>query len=112
MEKKAVLETQGLCKFFGGIKAVNNVDFKLYENEILGLVGDNGAGKSTLIKTISGLYKKDDGKYYVQFKKIVTESEKELDSVHSGNTNPIKLPGKLPYMTMLRIESQEESCCD
>jgi len=53
------------------------------------------------------IFKKDDGKYYVTFKKIVTQSEKELESVHSGNVNPIKLPGKLPYMTMLRIKSEE-----
>ena len=54
---------------------------------------------------IGSIYKKEDGKYYIKFKKIITQSEKELESVHSGNTNPIKLPGILPYMTMLRIKS-------
>lgn len=65
MKGKVVLETKGLCKYFGGIKAVNNIDLKLYENEIIGLVGDNGAGKSTFIKTIAGLYKRDAGKIYI-----------------------------------------------
>jgi len=55
------------------------------------------------------IYKKDDGKYYIQFNKIITESDKELESVHSGNVNPIKLPGKLPYMTMLRTKTEEEN---
>jgi ABC-type sugar transport system ATPase subunit len=68
LKGKVVLETKGLCKYFGGIKAVNNVDLRLYENEIIGLVGDNGAGKSTLIKTISGLYKRDAGKIYINGK--------------------------------------------
>ncbi len=57
---------------------------------------------------IGSIYKKEDGKYYVKFKRIVTESGKELDSVHSGNTNPIKLPSKLPYMTMLRVKTITE----
>ncbi len=53
------------------------------------------------------IYKKENGKYYITFKKIITLSGKELETVHSGNVNPIKLPGKLPFMTMLRIKTQE-----
>lgn len=70
MEKKAVLEVKGLCKFFGGIKAVNNIDLKIYEKEIVGIVGDNGAGKSTLIKILSGVYVKTAGKILVNNKEI------------------------------------------
>ena len=57
MKRKVVLETKGLSKYFGGIRAIHNIDLTLYENEIIGIVGDNGAGKSTLIKTISGMYR-------------------------------------------------------
>jgi putative protease len=53
------------------------------------------------------IFKKEDGKYYISFKKIITEAGKELDSVHSGNTNKIQLPGKLPYLTMFRVEMEE-----
>jgi putative protease len=56
---------------------------------------------------IGTIYKKEDGKYYIKFKKIVTESGKELESVHSGNINPIKLPTKLPYLTIFRIETED-----
>jgi len=59
---------------------------------------------------IGKIYKKDDGKYYVMFNKILTQTDKELESVHSGNTNPIKLPGRLPYMTMLRVKTESSSC--
>ncbi len=45
---------------------------------------------------------KEDGKWYLKFYKIVTISGKELKAVHSGNTNPIMLPCKLPYLTFLR----------
>ena len=65
MERKIILEVKNLKKYFGGIKAVDGIDMKLYEGEIIAIVGDNGAGKSTLIKTISGIHKKDSGEIYI-----------------------------------------------
>ena len=65
MERKVALETRGLSKYFGGVRAINNIDFKLFANEIVGIVGDNGAGKSTLIKTISGIYRKNAGQILI-----------------------------------------------
>jgi fructose transport system ATP-binding protein len=55
------LEARGICKNFGGIRAVDNVNLHLAKGEILGVVGDNGAGKSTLIKVLTGAYRKDAG---------------------------------------------------
>ena len=96
MERKVVLEVKGLCKFFGGIKAVNNVDLKLYENEIIGLVGDNGAGKSTLIKTISGLYKKDAGKIYIDGKEV--EINTPIDARNYGIETVYQDQGLIPIL--------------
>jgi ABC-type polysaccharide/polyol phosphate transport system ATPase subunit len=39
--------------------AVKGVSFDLYENEVIGLIGENGAGKSTMLKILSGIYKPD-----------------------------------------------------
>ena len=64
MDRRVLLSGSGLCKGFGGVRAVHNVSFDLYESEILGLVGDNGAGKSTLIKLISGVYRADKGEIF------------------------------------------------
>jgi ABC-type sugar transport system ATPase subunit len=64
-KRKVILEVKNISKHFGGIRAVDGVDMKLYEGEIIAIVGDNGAGKSTLIKMISGVYKKDSGKIYI-----------------------------------------------
>ncbi|MCL5772168.1 MAG: ATP-binding cassette domain-containing protein [Actinobacteria bacterium] len=65
MERKKILEIKGLSKYFGGIKAIDNIDMELYEKEIVAIVGDNGAGKSTIIKTISGVYQKTAGEIFI-----------------------------------------------
>jgi D-xylose transport system ATP-binding protein len=58
-----VLEMKGISKRFGAVQALSEVDFEVYPDEVVGLVGDNGAGKSTLVKVISGTYQPDSGKY-------------------------------------------------
>lgn len=50
----AILETHGLSKRFGGVPAVDGVDFRLAEGELRCLIGPNGAGKSTFFKMITG----------------------------------------------------------
>ncbi len=50
----AILVGESVSKHFGGLKAVDNVDFHLDEGEILGLIGPNGAGKSTLFSVAAG----------------------------------------------------------
>jgi branched-chain amino acid transport system ATP-binding protein len=57
----AVLDVQGLTKRFGGIVAVDDVNFTLDEGPITGLIGPNGAGKTTLFNLISGFYEPTEG---------------------------------------------------
>jgi len=58
----AILEVEGACKSFGGLRAVNNVDLKVEEGEILGLIGPNGSGKTTLFNLIAGAIKLEKGR--------------------------------------------------
>ncbi len=58
---KSILSLKNVNLSFGGIKAVQNVSFEIYENELLGLIGPNGAGKTTVFNIISGFYKADTG---------------------------------------------------
>jgi len=61
-----ILELRGICKYFGGVHALEDVDFAVYPNEIVAIVGDNGAGKSTLIKIIAGVHAPTAGKIIMQ----------------------------------------------
>ena len=56
-----LLEVENLSKSFGGVAAVQTVNFILGEGEILGLIGPNGAGKSTTIKILTGILFPTDG---------------------------------------------------
>ena len=53
---KILLEMKNITKTFPGVKALDNVNFKVEEGEIHALVGENGAGKSTLMNVLSGIY--------------------------------------------------------
>ena len=66
MQEGAVLEMRGICKYFPGVRALQDVDFTLREGEIHALMGENGAGKSTLIKVLTGVYPKDGGEVHIR----------------------------------------------
>jgi simple sugar transport system ATP-binding protein len=58
-----LLEVKGISKFFGSVIALKDVSMFVRSGEVTCLLGDNGAGKSTLIKTLSGVYRADEGEY-------------------------------------------------
>jgi len=66
-----ILEVNHLSKSFGGLRAVNNVDFYVNEGEILGLVGPNGSGKTTTFNLILGTQKPDSGSVLFKGKDLV-----------------------------------------
>ncbi len=59
-----------VCKRFGGLLAVNNVDFEVHRGEIVGLLGPNGSGKTTLFDSISGILPTNGGEIFFRAKQI------------------------------------------
>ncbi len=56
-----ILEMKNISKEFPGVKALDQVDFKVQEGGVMALLGENGAGKSTLMKILTGVYEKTSG---------------------------------------------------
>lgn len=56
-----LLEMNGICKSFPGVKALDHAQLKVRPGTVHALVGENGAGKSTLMKCLFGIYSKDEG---------------------------------------------------
>ena len=60
-----VLEARKICKTYGHVTALDNVDFEVRPGEVVALIGDNGAGKSTLVKILSGTVIATSGEVFV-----------------------------------------------
>lgn len=76
VERKPLIKTENLHKWFENVHAVDGVDMEICPGEIVGLIGDNGAGKSTLIKMLAGVYKPTSGKIYFEGKEVKISSVK------------------------------------
>ena len=72
---------EGISKTFPGVKALDNVSFSVNKGEVHGLVGENGAGKSTLMKIMSGVYRADEGKIYIENQLVTVDSTKKAHTL-------------------------------
>lgn len=79
-----ILEMNGISKEFTGVKALDNVNFKVKKGEIHCLIGENGAGKSTLMKVLSGVYPYGTYQGDIVFEGNVQQFNKISDSVKVG----------------------------
>ncbi len=80
-KNQPLLDMKDISKSFGAVQALQSVDFHVYPDEVVGLVGDNGAGKSTLVKIISGVEKADEGAIYFEGKPVVINSPEEAKAL-------------------------------
>jgi branched-chain amino acid transport system permease protein len=87
-----VLEIRNLSRSFGGLKAVQNVSFKLRRNEILGIIGPNGAGKTTLFNLLNGFLRPGTGEILLDGRDMSGRKPHELCEAGIGRTFQIMRP--------------------
>src|SRR5258708_22027505 len=87
-----VLEVRNLSRSFGGLKAVQNVSFKLRRNEILGIIGPNGAGKTTLFNLLDGFLRPGAGETLIDGRDMSGRKPHELCDAGFGRTFQIIRP--------------------
>jgi branched-chain amino acid transport system ATP-binding protein len=95
----ALLEGHSVSKHFGGLKAVDEVDFHLDEGEILGLIGPNGAGKTTLFSVITGSVPPTSGRVVLEGKDIAGRPAHRV--VHSGACRTHQIVRPFARLTIL-----------
>jgi branched-chain amino acid transport system ATP-binding protein len=99
MNNKEILLLQRICKSFGGLQVLVDVDLNLEQNEIVGLIGPNGAGKSTLFNIITSIYRPDRGEIYFRGQKITGTPSYKI--CHLGISRTFQLVRTFPSMTAI-----------
>ena len=90
--QEVVLEVKGLSRAFGGLKAVQDVSFKLHRNAILGIIGPNGAGKTTVFNLMNGFLRPDAGEVLIDGRNMLGRKPHELCEAGIGRTFQIMRP--------------------
>lgn len=90
-DSPTILKVEGLSKYFGGIKAIDNVDLDIRQGEIVALIGPNGAGKTTFFNCLTGIY-------------TPTAGDIQLSDPRNGKTTRLngKKPNKITEIGMAR----------
>lgn len=86
---KNILKGTRISKAFGGLVAVDKMDFYLKEGEILGLIGPNGSGKTTLLNVICGMLRADSGEIYFKGKNVTKLTPDKICKMGIAKTNQI-----------------------
>jgi branched-chain amino acid transport system ATP-binding protein len=82
----SLLEVQGLSKAFGGVHAVDDLSFTVWEGEILGLLGPNGSGKTTVFNLIAGAIRPDNGQIHFSGRSITRDSPSSRSALGIART--------------------------
>ena len=113
-----------VSKYYGRVRALDGVTFRVFKNEIVGLLGDNGAGKSTLIKVLSGAVRATGGTISIKGRKVDIRSTADaiangIETIYQDSAlvtqlsiarnlflgrEPIKGPGFLNKMDQAKME--------
>lgn len=97
--RQPMLEGRNVSKFFGGLAALSQVDFAVYPNEVMGLIGPNGSGKTTLFDCLSRVQKISEGQ--VIFKGVDITDKKPYQVAHMGLSRTFQVIRVYRKMTVL-----------
>jgi|UniRef100_A0A7V3VTM7 branched-chain amino acid transport system ATP-binding protein len=109
MNQEPLLKINCLTKFFGGLKAVSNLDLTVNRYELVGLIGPNGAGKTTVFNLITGIYQPDGGE--IIFKNHRINGLKPYEIVNLGIARTfqnIRLFNNLTVLDNVKIAFHKE----
>ncbi|MFJ8578761.1 ABC transporter ATP-binding protein [Micromonospora sp. NPDC093277] len=99
VEREPLLEVDHVTLRFGGVVALNDVDFTLYKGEIFGLIGPNGAGKTTCFNAMTGIYRPSQGEIRFQGERVNGKKRHQITKLGMARTfQNIRL---FPEMTAL-----------
>ena len=82
----ALLEVQHISKYFGGLKATDDISMQVEQGEILGIIGPNGAGKTTFFNLITGTYRLTSGKIMFDGKDVTNYTPEKMAKLGIGRT--------------------------
>jgi branched-chain amino acid transport system ATP-binding protein len=98
-DRRALLQVQDVTLRFGGVVALDNVNFTLYQGEILGLIGPNGAGKTTCFNAMTGVYRPTSGE--IRFDGVSVTGRKKYQITRMGIARTFQNIRLFPEMTAL-----------
>ena len=99
MSASPLLDVQGVSKYFGGVKANEDVSFQVNEGEIVSIIGPNGAGKSTLFSCITGFHRLDKGRVLFRGRDITNRKPHQIGKL--GVVRTFQIAQVISDMTVL-----------
>jgi branched-chain amino acid transport system ATP-binding protein len=91
-DDKVIISVKSISKTFGGLKALSDVSFDVYQGEIYGIIGPNGSGKTTLVNCITGFIRPDSGHVYLRNEEITRWPVHKISQVGVTRTFQLMRP--------------------
>jgi branched-chain amino acid transport system ATP-binding protein len=82
----SLLRAEGLAKEFGGVRAVEGLDFEIREGQVFSIIGPNGAGKTTLLNLLTGIYRPSGGRLWFGGQPLHARAPHEFAAAGIGRT--------------------------
>lgn len=82
----ALLESKNICMYFGGVKAIDDIDLSVEQGQIMGIIGPNGSGKTTYFNVLTGIYKPTRGQFIFAGTDITNWSPHRISQIGIART--------------------------